>query len=118
MRNPEMLSFLKIELPSERVARGVRPVKWKNLFFALKTKNHPKCSKFLGICAGAEIFSAMLLQGSLGQDVEGVGPFSLFLCFGQPPLEHFHLHLAHVHPCPIMILHVSKQFLIVVGLGQ
>jgi len=58
----------------------------KTCYLPEKTKIDPKSSKFLGICAVAELFSALLLQGSLGQDVEGVGPFSPFLCFGQPPL--------------------------------
>ena len=57
----------------------------KTCFLPEKTKNDPKYSKFLGICAGAELFCAMLLQGRLGQDVEGIGPFSPFLCFDQPP---------------------------------
>ena len=83
-----------------------------------KNKIDPKCSKFLGICVVAELFSALILQGSLGQNVEGIGPLSPFLCLGQPPLEHLHLRLAHMHPRPIMVLHVSQQFLILVGLSQ
>ena len=113
-----MLSFPKMELSNERVARGARPIGGENLFFARKITNDPKCSNFFEICAGFDLFSIMLLQRSLSQDVEGVGPFPLFLCFGQPSLDHFHSCLAYVHPRPIMIFHVPEQVLILVGLGQ
>ena len=113
-----MLSFSKMELPNERVAHGARPIGEENLFFARKITNDPKCSNFFENCAGVELFNIMLLQRSLSQDVEGVGPFPSFLCFGQPSLEHFHSCLAYVHPRPIMIFYVPEQVLILVGLSQ
>ena len=119
MKNLEVLSFPGTELPNERVARGVRPVeRAKPVNCLKKPKLTQNAQIFFEICAGAELFSAMLLQRSLSQYVEGVGPFPSFLCFSQPSLEHFHPCLAHVHSCPIMIFHVSKQVLILVGLGQ
>lgn len=90
----------------------------ENLFFARKITNDPKCSQFFEICAGVELFSIMLLQGILSQDMEGIRPFLSFLCLGQPSLEHLHFCLAYVHPHPIVIFHVPEQVLILVGLGQ
>ena len=60
----------------------------------------------------------MLLQGSLSQDVEGIGPFSSFQCLGQSPLNRLHFRLAYVHSGPIVVFHVSEQVLIFVGLSQ
>ena len=62
--------------------------------------------------------SIMVSERGLGQDAEGIGPLSPFLCLGQPPLEHFHLCLAHMHSFLVMVLHVPQQFLLLVGLRQ
>ena len=110
--------FAKWSCQDEGSHGGWDPLMEKTCKLPEKTKIYPKCSKFLGICAVARLFSALVLQWGLGQDMEGIGPFSPFLCFDQPPLEHLHLCLAHVHSRPIMVLHVSQQFFILVGLSQ
>ena len=76
-----------MDLPIERVAHGARPVGGENLFFDQKFTSDQKCSIFFEICAEVESFSTILLQGSLSQDVEGIGPFSSFECLGQPSLD-------------------------------
>ena len=45
--------------------------------------------------------SIMVSERSLGQDTERVGFLPPFGSLGQPPLEHFHLRLANMHPSPI-----------------
>jgi len=63
-------------MKGSRAARD--PLVEKTCFLPQKFTNDQKCSKFFEICAGSESFSTMLLQGSLSQDVEGIGAFSSF----------------------------------------
>ena len=81
-------------------------------------KNASKSSKFLGFAAWRKIMSTMVSERGLGQDTERVGLLPSFGSPGQPLLKNFHLRLANMHSCPIMVLHVSQQFFILVGLSQ
>ena len=69
-------------------------------------KNASKLPKFLVLAARKRLMSMMVSERSLGQDMEWVGLLLLPKSFGQPSLEYFHLRLANMHPCPIMILHI------------
>ena len=69
-------------------------------------KNASKFSKSLGLAARRKIMSIMVSERSLSQDTERVGLLLPFADLGQPSLEHFHLRLANMHPCPIMVFHV------------
>ena len=64
------------------------------------------------------LVSAMIFDECLSQDTEWIGLLPPLKCLGQPPLEHFHFGLAYMHPCPIVILHVSQQLFLLVGLSQ
>ena len=51
--------------------------------------------------------STMVSERGLGQDTERVHLLPSFGSLGQPLLKNFHLRLANMHSCPIMIFHVS-----------
>ena len=57
-----------------------RATRWgqKPVFWPKKFKKDQNCSKFSEIWAEGVSFSAMLLQGSLSQNMKGIGPFSPF----------------------------------------
>ena len=69
-------------------------------------KNASKLSKFLGFAARRKIMSIMVSERGLSQDTERVGLLLPLADLGQPSLEHLHLRLANMHPCPIMVFHV------------
>ena len=70
-------------------------------------KNASKFSKSLGFAAGRKIMSTVVSERGLGQDTERVRLLPSFGSLGQPLLKNFHLRLANMHSCPIMIFHVS-----------
>ncbi len=70
--------FAKWSCRDEGFHGGWDPLMEKTCKLPKKTKIYPKCSKFLGICVVARLFSALVLEWSLGQDVEGIGPFPSF----------------------------------------
>ena len=87
-------------------ARGETTQMAKTCKIPKNAKNASKFSKFLGFAARRKIMSIMVSERGLSQDTERVGLLLPLADLGQPSLEHFHLRLANMHPCPIMVFHV------------
>ena len=86
---PKMPSFQNSEQSSKMVSPGVRPFHGKKTCNLHKKFTNDKIfSKFLEIWAGSPQSSTMLIQRGFGQNLEWIGRFPSFLCFGQPSLEH------------------------------
>ena len=69
-------------------------------------KNASKLSKFLEFAARRRLMSIMVSKIGLSQDTERVGLLPPLADLRQPSLDHFHLRLANMHSCPIMVFHV------------
>ena len=99
-------------------ARGETNQMAKTCKIPKNAKTASKLSKFLGFAAKRMLMSIMVSERGLSQDTEWIGPLFPFKGLRQLPLKHFHLGLAHMHSCLVMVFHVPQQFLLLVGLSQ
>ena len=118
---PKMSTFCDSEQSSRVVARGVRPLQWpKPVKLYKKFTNDKIFSKFLEIWAGSPQSSTMLIQRGFGQNLEWIGHFPSFLCFGQPSLEHLHSrrYFWHFFKTMTLVKKVKEGFLTWHGLDK
>ena len=95
-----------------------RCVGQKNLFCNQNFKNDKIYSKFAEIWSEFLPSCPMLIQGSFGQYLEWIRPFSPFQCSSQPRLQDLHPSSANVCAGPIVVLHMSEHVFFPIGLRQ